>query len=115
MTDTYSLSNCTMDMSSETSMEENSTQSNLSHFVNENFIVADGCMIKIVDLTVKDNIIFLQSNNNNNIKVVSFLTIPNFTFNIAEQKTFNIKIYFDTSPPPLPGNPLYLTNSIFLI
>lgn len=79
-----------------------------------NYTSNDGCMIKVLDLSVKDNLNFIQSNNDNNVKVISTLSFFNITYRIAEPESVS-KIYFDTSPPPVYGNPLYITNSILLI
>ncbi len=72
------------------------------------------CTVKTVDSSIKDN--YLSSNNSftSNIQLLAVLATPVINNEIAVFGNFN-QIYFDTSPPPLSDNSLYLTNSILLI
>lgn len=74
----------------------------------------DCCTVKVIDSKVKDNFLFSHLENQNHLQVVSFISVQNTSSELLSSIHAN-KIYFDTSPPPLSGNPLYLTNSIFLI
>jgi len=72
------------------------------------------CSVKTVDSSIKAN--YLNSNNNfsGNLQLLVVVTIPVLNNNINITGSIN-QIYFDTSPPLLSSNSLYLTNSILLI
>jgi hypothetical protein len=113
MTDTYTLNKCPMDMQSEMSNGKTCTPIAIDN-IQGTSISNNCCTVKTVDSSIKDN--YLTSNNifTSNVQLVAVIAIPVLNNDINTAGSFN-QIYFDTSPPLLSNNSLYLTNSILLI
>ncbi|MCL5030520.1 MAG: hypothetical protein M1480_16025 [Bacteroidetes bacterium] len=114
MMETYSFNKCRMDMNVENTMSESCAHDGSIHHNEVNFHSQDCCSIKVIDSKVKDNYLFNHSENVNHIQFISLISVQNISVDLLSSIRIS-KIYFDTSPPPLSGNPLYLTNSILLI
>ena len=72
------------------------------------------CSVKIVDPSLKAKYLSSNSNTFNTLQFLAVITVP--TLNSQPIITDNCnKIYFDSSPPLLSSNSLYLTNSTLLI
>jgi hypothetical protein len=112
MTDTYSLGECPMNMHSEMQNNESCTPVAIND-IHGTSISNNCCSVKTVDSSIKDHYLNSNNNANNNIQILAIIAVPGSTFTNTN-KDIN-KIYFDTSPPLLSNNSLYLTNSILLI
>ncbi len=93
----------------ESGMNNGSIQKN-----GQNIQSQDCCSVKVIDSKVKDNYVPNISEKINHVQFIAVIE----TKDISGDLYFSNKIstnYFDTSPPKFGGNPLYLTNSVFLI
>jgi hypothetical protein len=71
------------------------------------------CQFKIVDHNITDK--FLISGNDTGTKTPVKALVTFNSFNYGSQIILSQNTYTDGSPPPLPDNHLYLSNSILLI
>ena len=103
-----------MDMGNENSISESCAQGGSIHNQEINLHNQDCCTVKVIDSKVKDNFLFSHIENQKHLQLISLIPIQNATRELLLSFNSN-KIYFDTSPPLLSSNNLYLINSILII
>ena len=113
MADSYSFDKCPMDMNSGMTSSESCSSLSVSD-INVPAISNSCCTSKTIDNKVKDNYLTSQNDNSNSLQLVAVINIAAVE-GVVINSSNSSKIYVDPSPPPKYGNPLYITNSIFLI
>lgn len=83
--------------------------------IHETSLSNNCCTVKTIDYSIKDHYLNSNNNLNNNIQILAIITISGLNSIFTDTNKEINKIYFDTSPPLLSNNSLYLTNSILLI
>jgi hypothetical protein len=113
MTDAYSLNKCPMEMQSEMTDNQTCLPETDNNFCYTS-ITNNCCTVKTFDSSIKDNYISSTNNLTNTIQLLTIIAVPSISNNLNFAGNLN-RIYFDSSPPLLSSNSLYLTNSTLLI